>query len=211
MMKRLPLAPLALLICSAFVACGGGDSPDPGQSATPPVADGTFTLPPIDPSVELSTFESELLPYAIGVPDTWTHEPANGGGDRFYVNREGGPLLSELIVRCTTTIRGDLTDAQSLMDEDLELLSVSPIRTSTPIIQDLEAKDRPGKMMVYGHASVGVPITIMVAYFGDEKCGWRVRMNTFGPGATEQYVALFQRIAATLDPSGDLASSGVAD
>jgi hypothetical protein len=161
-------------------------------------------VPTVDAASGLTTFQSDVLPYSLNVPSGWTHEVAQNGLDRFYMNREGGTLLSELTVACKRTLEGGGVTPEELIDEDLKLLAASPVRVSSPVITDLEASDRAGKMMVYRHAAAGVPISILVAYFADEGCGWRVRMNVYGEGQEAEYEALFRRIAGTLDPEGDL-------
>jgi hypothetical protein len=199
MIREVAAGALALLLCVFVVACG-----DDEQGGVPT----QVPLPSVSPSVELAAFTSSILPYSLSVPRDWTHEAAGPGVDRFYAVRPEGTLVSEITVRCSRTIVGGETDFQSLVDEDLSLLDASPVGVSDPVITDIAGVDRPGKMMVYGHGVTGVRVNTMVAYFSDDSCGWRVRMNVFGGGSTMEFQALFEQIAASMNPAEAVAAGG---
>jgi hypothetical protein len=51
-----------------------------------------------------------------------------------------------------------------------------------------------GKRISYSISVGGVAVEHVVAYVVAGSCGWRIGLNTYGPGSLEPYLPLFDRI-----------------
>ena len=194
-------ASAALLAAAVFLfaACGGGGgqgeatppaAANPTQAATPGEGTTPVALPTFDADVPLVEFRSADKGYSLSYPQGWEVEASPGAPTDFFFWRVRDRRLVQLQVTCNR----EALSADSLMLLDADFASNFGGNLNRAAAVPVEISGVEGKRNSYNISVGGMTVEHVVAYVVSGGCGWRIGLNTQGPGSLGPYLPLFDRI-----------------
>jgi hypothetical protein len=183
-----------------FAACGGGGgeatppAASPTQAATPGGSSTPAALPTVDPDVPLVEYHSADKGYSLQYPQGWEVDASPGSPTDFFFWRVRDRRLAQLQVTCNRQV--STVDSLMLLDADFASNFGGNLDWAAAVPVEIAGVE--GKRNRYSISVSGITVEHVVAYVVAGGCGWRIGLNTQGPGTLEPYLPLFDRILASV-------------